>query len=109
MGLFQKGHPGGPGRTPKVTKQQREEMLELYTSGKCEEADKMAASLGVHKEYAYRLASSRGLLPKTWQFNFSADEIRFMRVLLERYAEGQVGRSALRKLLRESEATIGLL
>ena len=53
---------GNKGRA-KITKAQREEILQTYLN-KPEEGCRLAMSYGLSQIYAYKLAHERGLLPK---------------------------------------------
>jgi hypothetical protein len=49
----------------RITKQQREEILQLYVSGEPRKAQLYAMNLGLREQYAYRLARERGAIPFT--------------------------------------------
>jgi hypothetical protein len=51
------------GNRLRISKEQREEILRLYTSGEPRKAQLYAMSLGLREEYAYRLARERGAIP----------------------------------------------
>ena len=51
------------GNRIRISKEQREEILRLYTSGDPRKAQLYAVSLGLRQEYAYRLARERGAIP----------------------------------------------
>jgi hypothetical protein len=51
------------GNRLRISKEQREEILRLYTGGERREAELYAVSLGLREEYAYRLARERGAIP----------------------------------------------
>ena len=51
------------GNRLRISKEQREEILRLYTSGEPRRAQMYAMSLGLREEYAYRLARERGAIP----------------------------------------------
>jgi hypothetical protein len=51
------------GNRLRISKEQREEILRLYTSGDPRKARLYAVSLGLRQEYAYRLARERGAIP----------------------------------------------
>jgi hypothetical protein len=53
------------GNRLRISKEQREEILCLYTSGEHGKAKLYAMSLGLREEYAYRLARERGAIPFT--------------------------------------------
>ncbi len=51
------------GNRLRISKQQREEILRLYTGGEPHRARQYAMTLGLREEYAYRLARERGAIP----------------------------------------------
>jgi hypothetical protein len=51
------------GNRLRISKEQREEILRLYTSGEARKAQLYAMSLGLREGYAYRLARERGAIP----------------------------------------------
>jgi hypothetical protein len=51
------------GNRLRISKEQREEILRLYTRGDPRKAQLYAVSLGLRQEYAYRLARERGAIP----------------------------------------------
>jgi hypothetical protein len=51
------------GNRLRISKEQREEIMRLYTSGEARKAQLYAMSLGLREEYAYRLARDRGAIP----------------------------------------------
>jgi hypothetical protein len=51
------------GNRLRISKEQREEILRLYTTGEPRQAQLYAVSLGLREEYAYRLARERGAIP----------------------------------------------
>ena len=53
------------GNRLRISKEQRGEILRLYTSGEPRKAELYAMSLGLRQEYAYRLARERGAIPFT--------------------------------------------
>jgi hypothetical protein len=52
------------GNRLRLTKEQREEILNLYLKN-AEEGTMLAMSMGLSAAYAYRLANERGILPVT--------------------------------------------
>jgi len=53
----------GGGHRHRITKAQREEILQVYLN-KPEEGCRLAMSYGLSQIYAYKLAHERGVLPK---------------------------------------------
>jgi hypothetical protein len=51
------------GNRLRISKEQREEILRLYTTGEARKAQLYAMSLGLREGYAYRLARERGAIP----------------------------------------------
>jgi hypothetical protein len=51
------------GCTNRISKEQRNEILNLFVSGRESEAIALAMELGLRQEYAYRLARERGAIP----------------------------------------------
>jgi len=51
------------GNRLRISKEQREEILRLYTSGEARKAQLYAMRLGLREGYAYRLARERGAIP----------------------------------------------
>lgn len=50
----------------RLTKEQRNEILQTFLSEGREAADRIAANLGLSPWYAYKLANQSGLLPKRY-------------------------------------------
>lgn len=48
----------------KITREQRNEILQVYVRGERARAQALADRLGLKPDYAYRLAASRGLNPR---------------------------------------------